>query len=65
MSAVDSLAGIIPIVIVGGLAMKLTDKMMGNQKPLYRNRRQRPSNGMGRNRRRRSVGFGNFSNIGM
>ena len=70
--ALDSMIGIIPLAIVGGMAMKFTDYAFGDRYP--RRRRQtlmarRPPRRMRRvsyqqARRSRLTRFGDFSNVG-
>lgn len=59
------MVGILPVVIVGGLAMNMTERMMGQtQRPRRRaNRRRRSPKAYAR--RSSGMGFGSFSNIGL
>lgn len=62
MSALGDMAGLIPLVFVGGFAMKISEKMLGETKPLRTGTRQRRST---RRTRRQSIPkFGNFRNVG-
>ena len=57
----DSLLGIIPVVVVGGVALAFADKFLGKQ-----GRKKKPFDKLEeRDRRGRGkLGFGDFSNIG-
>lgn len=59
-SGLDSLVGVLPVVVVGGLAMKMTERM-------FPERRRKSSKRTSSHRlTRRKVNHpGNFSNIGM
>jgi len=60
-STLDSLIGVIPVVLVAGVAMKLTEKVFPTQQVAPKKISTRST---GRSRRPNSVGFGNFRNIG-
>jgi len=69
-NVLDTLAGTLPLIIVGGLAMKMTDSMFDRADRTYERRQARRSSHRPLRRpayRRGStgVGFGNFSNLGI
>lgn len=60
-SALDSLIGVLPVMVVGGVAMKMTEGMFPRQSVRTTHRGKR---GLRRPARRSGVGFGNFRNVG-
>ncbi len=60
MSALDDIAGVIPIAIMGGVAMKVTENMFPTKSVPRRVRRVSK-----RGTKKAKLGFGNFSNLGM
>jgi len=63
-SSLDTLVNTIPVILVGGMVMKMTEKIMSqSSQPRERVPRKRKVN---RTYTRKSSGmsFGNFSNIG-
>lgn len=67
-SSLDSLVSIIPVIVAGGVAIKMTESMFG-QPQRYQKRTTRRHRRLRRPPRRYSrstgVGFGNFSNVGL
>jgi len=64
-NGLDAMVGVLPVIMVSGVAMKMTEGMF-NQRGT--NRGQRPLRKPRRRafpRRSTGVGFGNFSNIGI
>lgn len=64
-SGLGAMVGVLPVLIVGGMAMTIADRMMprSNQSRGRPPRRRRPTRAYAR--RRSGPGFGNFSNIGL
>ena len=67
MTALDSMMGILPVVLVAGVATKMTSSLFGNQEP---SRQRSPRRSRPRRRSRPSrpgsipgMSFGNFSNV--
>jgi len=54
-SPTEQLAGIIPMVIMGGIAVRMTESLYGT--PVKKRKTKRNA------RRRKSRGFGDFSNL--
>lgn len=56
-STIDQLASVLPVIVMGGVAMKMTQGMFQSTKPKTTRKRKR-------SKRARSMGFGNFGNVG-
>jgi len=70
----EALVGTIPVIVVGGLAMKMTERVLpsrGCPTPGRKIRSKGRGRGLARGRGRgpigspRGLGFGNFSNLGI
>jgi len=62
-TALDQLTGTIPVIVMGGVAMKMTQSMFDQQQKYNGNRRRVRSRRNGRRVSR--LGFGDFSNLGI
>ena len=58
MAVVDVLAGLIPVVVAGGIVLKFTEAAMPKPQQSRRGSRRKTS------RKKSNSGFGNFSNVG-
>jgi len=58
MSAVDSLTGLIPVVVAGGVVLKFTEAAIPKTQQSRRKSKRRKA------RKQSSSGIGNFSNLG-
>jgi len=63
--AVDQLAGIIPVVIMGGVAMKMTETMMNSVPSHIKSSTPKRKKKSRHTKRYTSSGFGDFSNVGL
>jgi len=60
-NGLTALTGTIPVIVMGGVAMKMTEGMFGRQRAQPTRRRRATRR---RVRRAPSTSFGNFSNLG-
>ena len=61
-SGLDAMTGILPVIMVSGVAMKMTERLFPQQQQAQPSRRRKATRR--RARRAPSSGFGNFSNLG-